>query len=196
MGEPRRLTMQQLGELERLLVDQRAPIAEHFREPTTAEAIEELESSVGFPIPAELRLWWSWHDGAASDGTRRNATIGPWFFFFGSAEALAATEHMRKVVARLALEPDWGVEIAWKESWLAITDVGRVACECRASVDTASVIGVEIAPTKVGARSLGELVDWWIEALESGAWRYGRNRPLWDRIGDLIPLEAVGSGLV
>jgi hypothetical protein len=46
------------------------------------------------------------------------------------------------------------------------------------------------------ARSLGEMVGWWIEGLEGGAYRYDHESDLWHRDESLITPERLNTLLV
>jgi hypothetical protein len=41
----------------------------------------------------------------------------------------------------------------------------------------------------VAAPSFGEMVRWWIQALETGAWIYEKEDDRWERMPELISLE-------
>jgi hypothetical protein len=89
----------------------------------------------------------------------------------------------------------------WASSWIAIGPRGEVACECDIRRD-APVLVLDVNyhkaayPGVVVCHSLGKMVRWWIEALETSAWRYDRERNYWDRIYELIPPERDETGLV
>jgi hypothetical protein len=74
--------------------------------------------------------------------------------------------------------------------------VGKVACDSHVEEDASvPILNVDYhhvdVPGTLAARSLGEMVTWWIEALESGAWRYEPERDVWNYREDLVPPERV-----
>lgn len=78
--------------------------------------------------------------------------------------------------------PDY---LSWDETWLAIGSVGKVACQIAFDFD-APVPTLDVdyhhvdVPGTVAARSFGEMVGWWIEALEGGAWAYDTELDVWE----------------
>lgn len=200
MAELERLNIDQLAELERLLVNQEAPVVRRFQPPASTEALAALESYLGVPLPDELREWWNWHNGTDVDGNEQmvQSSIGPIFFALSTSGAVETSRELRVGAERDAPEdPD----SLWASSWIAIGPQGRVACECNIPADApVPVLDVDYHkaayPGAVVCHSLGRMVRWWIEALESGAWRYDRERSRWERIFELIPPERDQAGLV
>lgn len=195
-----RLSMEQLRQLERLLAEQQAPVVKHFQPPASSEAFAAIESEFGLPLPEELGMWWGWHDGTDVKPHERaaKASIGPLFEFLGAEEAVKVTRESRE----LALEIDPNKpEVYWGPTWLAIGTDGRVACNIAIGREgPVSVLDVDYHkaahPGAVVAQSLGEMVHWWIEALEPGAWRYDDEHDRWERTYELIPPERDRTGLV
>jgi|SRR5215203_3691282 len=200
MPQIERLNMDQLKELERLLVVQEAPVIKRFQPSVFPEVLAAIESELGLPLPDELRLWWRWHNGTDVKSHERaaKASIGPLFEFLGAEEAMKATLESRALALEIdPNEPD----VYWGPTWLAIGTGGRVACEVAIGPDVpVSVLDVDYHkaahPGAVVAQSLGEMVRWWIEALESGAWRYDDEHNRWERVYELIPPERDRTGLV
>jgi cell wall assembly regulator SMI1 len=200
MPQIERLSMDQLRTLERLLAEQEAPVIKRLQPPASSKAFAAIESEFGLPLPDELRLWWGWHDGTDVKPHERaaKASIGPLFEILGAEEALKVTCESRK----LALEIDPNEpEVYWGPTWLAIGTDGRVACDISVRPDSpVSVLDVDYHktahPGAVVVQSLGEMVRWWTEALESGAWRYDDEHDRWERRYELVPPERDQSGLV
>jgi hypothetical protein len=200
MSESERLTMDQLAELERLLTEQGAPVVRRLQPPASDDELAVVEAYLGRSVPRELRQWWGWHDGTDVRENERavQCSIGPTFIVLASAEAV---EFSRKL--RLGAEEDApeDPDSLWASSWLAIGSQGRVACESNIEADApVPVLDVDYHkaayPGAVIARSLGEMVRWWIEALESGAWRYNDEHGWWERHSELVPPERDLTGLV
>jgi hypothetical protein len=76
----------------------------------------------------------------------------------------------------------WGerAEYWWRTSWFPITErLGAIRCDC--AVDEGAPTPIYYADshdddagglTTPRVDSFGTMVSWWIQALESGAWRY------------------------
>jgi cell wall assembly regulator SMI1 len=200
MNEIERLSPKQLEHLERLLVEQRAPVVQRFQPPASAEAFEAAEAYLGLTLPIELRQWWEWHDGTDVKADERSllASIGPFFAFLGTGEAIECSREMRQIA--VDIDPD-NPDASWRPTWLAIGKYGRVASEIGMEPDApVPILDVDYHkaayPGAVIAQSLGEMVGWWIEALESGAWRYDDEQGRWKRDPELVPLERDLTGLV
>jgi hypothetical protein len=79
--------------------------------------------------------------------------------------------------------------------------MGFASCQCAVEADApVPILDVDYHkaayPGAVVCHSLGEMVRWWIEALEAGAWRYDGKHNHWERTYELIPPERDRSGLV
>lgn len=200
MPEIERLSIEQLEHLERLLVDQGAPVVQRLQPPASAEALAAVEVHLGRPLPLELRQWWGWHDGTDIKPHERavRGLIGPSFIFLRTGRAIKVTRECRDDAEDIAPEdPD----SLWGTTWLAIGTHGKVACDCAVDADApVPILDVDYhhtdIPGKVAARSLGEMVRWWIEALESGAWIYEPEHDWWERRAELVPPERERVGLV
>jgi len=198
--ELERLNGDQLFELERLLIEQEAPLIHRFEPPATDAALAVVESHLGLALPDELRQWWGWHDGTNVQRHELAAecSIGPTFDLLSSAEAVETSRSLRGEAEEEA--PD-DPDSLWGSSWIAIGSQGRVACECNIAVDApVPVLDVDYHkaayPGAVVCHSLGRMVRWWIEALESGAWCYDGERSRWERKYELIAPERDQAGLV
>jgi hypothetical protein len=159
-----------------------------------------VEVYLGLPLPDELRLWWKWHNGTDVGEHERavQCSIGPTFIVLSTTEAVESSRRLRMGAEKDAPEdPD----SFWASHWIAIGTDGRVACDAAIDFDAAvPVLDVDYHkaayPGAVVARSLGEMVRWWIEALESGAWRYDPDHNWWDRHAELVLPERESTGLV
>lgn len=200
MSEIKRLDAEQLAHLERLLAEQQAPVVSRFKPPATPEALAAVEEHLDRPLPLEVKQWWGWHDGTDAEQHELavQCSIGPLFIFLSSDQAVEANRKLRRGAEEDAPEdPD----SLWGSSWIAIGSQGRVACECNIPTNSpVPVLDVDYHkaayPGAVVCHSLGKMVRWWIEALESGAWHFDPERGRWDRIEELIPPERDETGLV
>jgi hypothetical protein len=200
MSEVERLSPKLLEHLEWLLVGQRAPIVQRFQPPASPEALMAVEAHLGRPLPLELQEWWGWHNGTDVKGHERavRCLIGPSFIPLRTDEAVATTKGCRADAEEIVPnDPD----SSWGSTWLAIGSHGKVACETALDVDApVPILDVDYhhvdVPGTVAAKSFGEMVRWWIEALESGAWIYEPEHDWWERREECIPSERRYTGLV
>jgi hypothetical protein len=145
-----------------------APIVEGLRPGLTLDEIDGLAAEYGWQLPWELRVWWSWHDGADADCQRE---IGPGGFWFLSLdEALRYTDHER------VLQPDTPQQrpAVWDNNWLLFMrhDAQRLFADCTPSPlrnPGSAPVGLlddwENADVAV-ARSLLQAADLWRWMLE------------------------------
>jgi cell wall assembly regulator SMI1 len=200
MSNVERLDTDQLEQLERMLAEQHAPVVRRFRPPASQEALAMVETYLGLPLPEELRQWWEWHDGTDVEAPELavEGSIGPGFRFQSTTRAVESSRRSR-ADAEVVVPED--PDSSWASSWVAIGSGGRVACECRVEPDApVPVLDVDYHkaayPGVVAARSLGEMVRWWIEAIESGAWRFDVDANQWQSHEELMPPERERSGLL
>lgn len=200
MSKIERLCPEQLEHLEQLLAAQDAPVVKRLQPPASPQAFATIEPLFGLPLPDELKLWWGWHDRTDVKPHERaaRASIGPQFEFLGAGGAVRATRESRELAQEIdPNEP----EVYWGQTWLAIGTDGRVACDLSGGPEVpVPILDVDYhkttRPGAVVAQSLGETVRWWIEALESGAWRYDDEHDRWERRYELVPPERDRTGLV
>jgi cell wall assembly regulator SMI1 len=191
LPEIEQLSIEQLATLEGLLAEQGAPVVRLLRRPASTDELSGVESNLGLSLPAELRTWWEWHDGTDEEREKGQVqrTLGPMFHFEGTARAIESTQACREIAIEVAPEDP---ESQWHRSWVSIVNLGDMACDCAVGAhDPVPVVdgNPHYAPGRVAARSLGEMVRWWVEALEGGAWVYRQNISGWERNGNLVPPE-------
>jgi hypothetical protein len=200
MTEIERLSSEQLTHLEELLRERGAPVVPRLQPPAAPEALAAVEDHLSRPLPREVRKWWEWHDGAAIKPHERavRGLIGPLFIFLGTERAIKISRECRDDAEDIAPEnPD----SLWRRDWLAIASHGKVACDCGVEADApVPILNVDYhhtdVPGSLSARSFGEMVRWWIEALEVGAWIYEPEHDWWERREELVPPEREAAGLV
>lgn len=74
----------------------------------------------------------------------------------------------------------------WRESWVPLASVtGYIVGDCNlGEPDVAPIRRIKWEPdldvtSRPRTDSLGQLVEWWIEALELGLWAYNRDAQRW-----------------
>lgn len=143
-------------------------------------AIEPL----GLSLPREVRVWWRWCNGTIHGGRRK--LPGPWSEALSIKGAVTQYQEARQVAENTA--PDWPHEdpdIIWPPSWLPIVGTTQpIAVDCSVPEDAPTpVLRIDWSDHEHSrqprARSLGDMVSWWIAALESGAWYWSDEDGWW-----------------
>jgi cell wall assembly regulator SMI1 len=157
-----------------------APIAESLRPGLSVAEIDALVAPLGFRLPSEASVWWGWHDGTES--ARLSHALGNGIVALQLEQAVARHRENRRIAEELIrdrLTPD-AAENYWPPHWLTVgvaAGLGEVVCDCSVAEDEPTPIRlsdfeypeesqIPLAP------SLGTLVGWWLDALDSGAWSY------------------------
>lgn len=184
MAERSLLSLTQLQRLEELWAAQEAPLMEHLRPGLSDEQIDSQLRPLGLRLPTEAALWWGWHDGVPSGKPRDMG--GSFFLFLTLADAVREYHSSRRVAETAARTAD-EVDRLWHPCWFPITNTGYgavIACDCSVAEEAATPIRAvhwghkEDSDVPV-AESLGQMVAWWIEAIECGAWRYDTGLGRW-----------------
>jgi cell wall assembly regulator SMI1 len=174
---------------EAALRDQGVPIDDWSNPGLSADEIVRVVEPLGLRLPDEARVWWEWRDGASPGG--RDRVFGPGKNCL-SVEAAVAQYRQSRSVAEKSIEPDLppldDPDFLWNPAWLPIVGPGLlIVLDCSASEPSGPVpvrfIDWQAQPeefAQVQARSFGEMVGWWLRALETGAWRWRRSEQEWD----------------
>ena len=197
---PQMLSPALLDELERHWRSQQVPIVSRLRPGLSGAEMDELTAPLGVRLPDEARTWWGWHDGAETTRNTHLRSIGSGFAFLSLAEALEETRSQRSI----AIDDDvYSAEEWWSPSWLAMTQQnGSIVCDCAVARGQPSPIRRvwwgSTAPENaaIKARSLGELLSWWIEAYDVGAWSYLPDSVGWDYQPERLRFELRTLGLI
>ncbi len=186
-GHHSRVTqMLSTDQLERLLDRSRnagAGVVGRLRPGLSDDQMDRLTAPLGLRLPSEARTWWGWHDGTDGGPDRLAADIelGPMLEFLTLSEAVDLYRMKREVGAEVRPEePDW----YWHRTWLPITRYGKIACECEVPEDAASpILGLDHEINgdfdRPIAESWGQMVSWWIDEFERGAWYFDSERRRW-----------------
>lgn len=159
-------------------------------------------------LPAELRTWWAWHDGCVEDwqGTR---PIARSLRLMSSAQSRGWWQRSMELAKDAAGPAPAGTPLAdpdywWRSSWVPLFSDGSgyLVGDCAlGGPDVAPIRRIEWGPDlDVVARprtdSFGQLIEWWIEALELGLWTYDRNMKRWGSVPWSKQLDERYNGLI
>jgi hypothetical protein len=178
---------------ESALRGQTVPVDEWRKPPLADGERAHMLAKLGLDLPIEGEVWWGWHDGAIGDGRRK--LFGPYQECLSLEGAVAQFRQSRSIAERIAADsppPLDDPDRAWDPAWLPIKGEGHpVVIDCSVGpgqpspvrfIDWQNVDGFRIPQ----ALSLGRMILWWIEALESGAWRWDNNETAWRVEEDLL----------
>jgi hypothetical protein len=185
------------------------PGLERRRRGLREKEIDAATSPLGLRLPLEARRWWGWHDGlsVAPDMPRKDHELGgPGFVYLTLADAVDVYTRMRGIAKELAATsgPDTiEADGLWHPMWFPVTEAshgGIVACDCTDPTAMRTPIRAvhwkNVVLGKIRARSFGEMVTWWIEAIDSGAWRYDAEVAAWRYDWERLEPERELTGLV
>jgi hypothetical protein len=155
------------------------------------------------PLPLELsseaRVWWAWHNGSVVGEDRRHRQVAPGIYLL-SLERAVASYHENRRLAEERVEgcnPDrW-----WNPEWLPLLspDNGTtIGCDCSVARGRPSPLYVvwwklpDYDGAQLSTGSMGQMIEWWMDAIESGIWRYDPAATLWTRDYRAVPPEKEG----
>jgi cell wall assembly regulator SMI1 len=185
----RLLGEEQLLRFEALLREHDVPIDEWTRPGLDDADIDLAISPLGLRLPREARIWWRWRDGTIYGGQRK--LPGPWYMALSIEGAVDQYLQLRQVAKNSA--PDWpqnDPDIIWSPSWLPIIRTAQpIAIDCSVPLDAPTpVLHVDFTDLDRSlqprfnvprASSLGEMVGWWIMALETDIWYWDESDGWW-----------------
>jgi cell wall assembly regulator SMI1 len=188
-AQPPILTEALLDELEARWRAQSAPIVGQLRSGIDDATMAELAAPLGLTVPAEVRTWYRWHNGATETEWRKDVEMCGMGWRFFSLERATKEAVRRRAMALKACNQDQeeADQSFWRWAWLPLADNqhgGVMFVDGRASSDpprtqviyTEPEIGTDTPPA---APSLGQVVTWWIEAIDTGLYAYDSARDRW-----------------
>jgi cell wall assembly regulator SMI1 len=187
------LNVKMLQSFEDRVRGQGLPVDRWVNPGLTIDAMEEILAPFGLCLPVEGRVWWGWHDGSAYEGWGK--LLGPGNSCLSLGESVKKYRQCRASAEELvvpSLPPLDDPDFRWNPAWLPICgDPGHpIVIDCSVGegeptpirfIDWQNVDGF----FKPRAGSLGQMVSWWIRAIDSGAWRWNPERDRWDRHDEL-----------
>jgi hypothetical protein len=167
-------------------------VAEHLRPGLTEEEFEHFEGMTALRLPAELRVWWGWHNG-----TSIPCPIGPgWWLYLPLHDALARYTYHRNVLERVQGGHHLGLE--WRWSYFPFT-------HRYAGPNDALFVDIDQDPDEPSpvwyfepmkewfdaprVPSLTAAVQLWVDLLESDAWHWNAEEDGWDVVDERVPYD-------
>lgn len=182
---------------------QGAPIGDHLASGLSEDEMDSCVGPLGLRLPLEARVWWGWHDGVPwrPDGAATpERALGPGLQYKPLRESVEDYLLDRRIFAEVEGDP----EPFRPASYFPITrGTGPILCDC--SVPEGAPTPIYYTHTHDShpkdlrepvARSFGEMVSWWIDALRDGSWRWNPQRGAWDRDDERVSRPRDLSGLV
>lgn len=183
--------------LDRLSATWRAhgvPIEDALAPGRAVESFTSDDGSLHVDLPEELRTWWAWHDGGI-EGRRPLRSMGPYVEPYSSMDSREWWQTMLAEAASMAAnmaadlpenemaDPDFW----WQEGWVPLFNpgTGYHVADCR--LGPAGLTPIRRVDWHHEERlppatdSLGQLVEWWIEAIELGIWTWDKDSGTWVR---------------
>ena len=218
-GTPELLSEALLEELYERWVQQDAPILRNLRPGLSHAEMDALVAPLGLELSRDARVWWGWHDGAdAPSRSIQERSIGrPSFSYVPLAEAVELayeSEQIAKDVARHGRGLTANAQFWWEPTWLPITPESRgpIALDCGGPPGRPSPIlrvdGSDLPPDNSDesllrgpsfrtpkARSFAEMIGWFTDGFDAGAYRYDKTRGYWLYDDTRLPRRVARSGL-
>jgi hypothetical protein len=187
-----------LSELDEMLLANKVPVADLLSPGVSEEYVLSQMGSVGLTPPAELLVWFGWHNGATrAEGRPSIAGVALPAFVPGSVRSsgahyrlhLGVPETSTNVVGELdpdleALYVGMGGGVGW---FPLAADGNGMLIECNISAGTAPKLhSYDLEFDSPDARhllravSLCTIATWWLEEISSGAWAWDADRKAWD----------------
>jgi hypothetical protein len=194
------LTLGLLDEYEHRLGALGVPIAAAFAPGLNDSEIDAGTAALPLELSAEGRVWWGWHNGTLPDRDPRDGMLNPGCYLLSLEQAVAAYDQNR-ALAEERTRDEGNPDVWWNPRWIPLLepDVGAtVACDCSIAPGEPSPLYVvwwklpdyDKPPRR--ADSVGQMVEWWLEALDTGIWRYDRATRRWQRDWQAVPPERDG----
>jgi len=199
-----------LAELEQRWRGQRMSLVDLLQPGLSPEEIEAATAPLGLQLPLEAQRWWQWHDGVPAHRVRfarERVIAGSGFEYLPLAEAVQQYENMRRLAADLERDDalagrsqdDW-----WDRGWFPITVAanGRVvACDCGVPLGSVTPIrsvkwGHDETWHHPRAASFGQMITWWLEAFDDGAYEYNSTDGTWQYHWEVLAPERELTTLV
>jgi hypothetical protein len=207
MPEP--LTETQLDQLAERWAAQGAPVAERLRPGIRDSELDDITAAIGLIVPGEARTWWGWRDGAELIPVDRQSPprlLRQHEMNGARWSILSLDEAVAEAVARrnLAMEVDpQEPEDLWNWDLLPLAvGIGGDVMAVDASERLQPTTRVCWTDPEEGAGhptdadpTLGQLVTWWIEAIDNGGYSYDNTDEIWRTDPSHLPAGLLATSL-
>ncbi|HEX8105927.1 MAG TPA: hypothetical protein VF533_25140 [Solirubrobacteraceae bacterium] len=159
------------------------PAVAHLRPGLASAAIERVLAPSGLRLPPEAAIWWEWRNGtaagAATSPAEREITASR-SFPLALEQAVAEAARSERILRDTRL----GQEDVWWPGLLPVLSAPHgalVAVDCAAPATPTSIVySVDWERgTLPKAASLGQVVTWWIDAVDTGAYGFDATAGTW-----------------
>jgi hypothetical protein len=176
------LTRELLEALKARWVERRLPIVDALQRGLTDDEMDATTVPVGVMLPREARVLWGWHNGARKTDAHPVEAMGlaGLLYPFWSLQT-AAQRYVEG--RRMWDEIDPGeLDYWWPAQWFWVTwEAGEVMIDCSVPAGSPSPVThshyqdrrPDLDFVEPRARSLGEVVSWWIDAFDAGIYGNG-----------------------
>jgi cell wall assembly regulator SMI1 len=173
-----------------------APIEDGLAAGRTVESFTSDDGTLHVDLPDELQMWWAWHDGRIQQEGRdiRASYMGPLLRPYTSTRAREWWQRMMVEATDAAADGPEGTPLAdprhwWREAWVPLFNDGTGDLVADCEIGPAGVTPIrriewgldDDPPPPPATDSLGQLVEWWIEAIELAIWAWDNDRGMWVR---------------
>jgi cell wall assembly regulator SMI1 len=165
-----------------------APIEDALAPGRAVESFTSDDGAFHADIPDEVRTWWAWHDGDVEGLSVFASQMGPNLQPMSSTWSREWWQTMMSEAATMATSTETDPSFWWQETWVPLLSNsagGYLVADC--GLGPADVTPVRLVDWHHEERlppatdSLGQLVEWWIEAIELGIWTWDQDRSMWVR---------------
>jgi cell wall assembly regulator SMI1 len=197
--------------LDRLTATWRAhgvPVEEALAPGRDVSSFTSDDGTLHVELVTELQTWWAWRDGHIRDSETAWA-IGPLFEQMSSTRSRVRWQRSMAMAKDAAADAPEGTPLTdpdywWRESWvpLASDGSGYIVADCAlGGPELAPIHRIEWQPDmdvdpRPRVDSFGQLVEWWIEAVELGIWTYDCDANIWLRAPWTRELQSRYRGLI
>lgn len=196
LGKPPMLDMAMLREYDARLRKTGVPVDEWARPGLSEEEMRDVLAPLELTLPIEARLLWGWRNGEEDAAGGR--LWRPYHRCLSLDQAVAQYRQSR-LVAQKSAEKWEGKEQddIWHPTWFPLVKGdGAPVTVVDCSVPQGEPTPITFVdwenlhtPTLPRARSLGEMISWWIYALDRGAWVFDAATGKWAEDVELIAEE-------
>lgn len=160
--------------------------------------LDAVEVALGFPLPDEVREWFSWHNGVEIVGVRENVE-----YVLPNAYALSPLQDCLETRTTWMGYTDPELDHFYSPAWLPLTmdRVSIVVADCSGAADSRDApapvyVLDQVAEWELVMPSITDMVRMWTVLVDQGCWRADPEDGAWDvSRGHLCPEQYRRNGL-